>query len=145
MAMGGREILRELNQRHSSGGYQVDGTSARVLEEQRPTLRTPRLPLEQTGRLESRDVSSTMPPREVDVRKSSKDQLLDFLARQNPNLPRAPLPEVSKPGLPKIELGRAPGKIDYDKVPLMSCLGYFPGRPKSDSTITCLRNKYSPW
>ncbi|MBK9281214.1 MAG: hypothetical protein IPM93_23895 [Candidatus Obscuribacter sp.] len=145
--MGGREILRELNQRHSSGGYQVDGTSARVLEEQRPTLRTPRFSVEQPlGRPALKGAGDgAMPPREVDVRKSSKDQLLDFLARQNPNLPRAPLPEVSKPGLPKIELGRAPGKIDYEKVPLMSCLGYLPGRPKSDSTITCLRNKYSPW
>ncbi len=40
--MGGREIRRELNQRQTSGGYQVDGTSARVLEEQRPALH-PRL------------------------------------------------------------------------------------------------------
>ncbi len=143
--MGGREILRELNQRQSSGGYPVDGTSARVLEEQRPVLKAPRLSIEQAGRLESRDDAGAMPPREVDVRKASKDQLLDFLAKQDPNLPREPLPEVSKPGLPKIELGRSPGKIDYEKVPLMSCLGYLPGRPKSDSTFTCLRNKYSPW
>ncbi|MBI5172486.1 MAG: hypothetical protein SFV17_23280 [Candidatus Obscuribacter sp.] len=143
--MGGREILRELNQRQTSGGYQVDGTAARVLEEQHPVLRAPRLSIEQTGRLESRNDSGALPPREVDVRKASKDQLLDFLAKQNPNLPIGPLPEVSKPGLPKIELGRSPGKIDYEKVPLMSCLGYLPGRPKSDSTFTCLRNKYSPW
>ncbi|HNG76126.1 MAG TPA: hypothetical protein PLY72_16770 [Candidatus Obscuribacter sp.] len=144
--MGGREILRELNQRQTSGGYQVDGTSARVLEEQRPALNPQRFSVEQPlGRPALKGAGDGAASPAVDVRTASKDQLLDFLAKQNPNLPREPLQEVSKPGLPKIELGRSPGKIDYEKVPLMSCLGYLPGRPKSDSTITCLRNKYSPW